>query len=469
MPANHQDLFGPIELTIIEGKRVMADAVALSGGRPDITPQIVRAENPFLARLGIPTFLFWGFVGTLVFMIGDGVESAYLSPFLVEGGITEKSVAVLFTVYGVAAAISSWLSGALSEVMGPRRVMMLGVAIWLVFQVLFLTLAVPTRNYNLMLLFYGLRGFGYPLFVFGFLVWIVLTVSLSRLGSACGWFWFAFTGGLPTLGSVFARISIPIVGAYVTLWLALTTVVLGAMIAMFGIRDNRGAHVEHKPGYSPMKTLFASLSIVRYHPKVGLGSIVRAINTASEFGLLVMLPIYFTETLHFTLGQWLEVTACIFTSNIVGNLLSGIVSDWLTWRRTIMFVGGVGSAISTILLYAVPTHFGPDGMFLTMVAGGFYGVTLAGYVPLSALMPYLAPENKAAAMSMLNLGAGMSVWIGPAIVAIFLSSIGVFGVMCIYSGFYLISAVISNYLTLSPEVEAEVAADKAAGRIVGGH
>jgi len=45
----------------------------------------------------------------------------------------------------------------------------------------------------------------------------------------------------------------------------------------------------------------------------------------------------------------------------------------------------------------------------------------------------------------------------------------VFGVMCIYSGAYLISAVISNYLTLSPEVEAEVAADKAAGRIVGGH
>ena len=49
MPANHQDLFGPIELTIIEGKRVMVDAVALSGGRPDITTQIVRAENPFLA------------------------------------------------------------------------------------------------------------------------------------------------------------------------------------------------------------------------------------------------------------------------------------------------------------------------------------------------------------------------------------------------------------------------------------
>ena len=452
----------------------MIEPAATSTNRAGVVPDdagadIVRAENPFLARIGIPTFLFWGFVGTLIFMIGDGVESAYLSPYLVKGGIGEQSVAILFTVYGVAAAISSWLSGALSEMIGPRRVMMLGVAIWVVCQVLFLTLAIPTRNYDLMLLFYGLRGFGYPLFVFGFLVWIVLTVSPARLGAACGWFWFAFTGGLPTLGSVFARVSIPIVGAYVTLWLALATVCIGALVALFGLRDDRGSTVEHKPGYSPLKTLFASLSIVREHPKVGLGSIVRAINTAPEFGLLVMLPIYFTKTLHFTLAQWLEVTACIFTSNIIGNLLSGIVSDWLSWRRTIMFVGGVGSAISTILLYEVPTRLGPDGMLLTMCAGGFYGVTLAGYVPLSALMPYLAPENKPAAMSMLNLGAGMSVWIGPAIVAVFLSTIGVFGVMCIYSGIYLISAVIGHFLTLAPEVQAEVDADRAAGRVVAGH
>ena len=452
----------------------MSEKAATSANRSrvvpdDDVPNVVRVANPFLARIGIPTFLFWSFVGTLIFMIGDGVESAYLSPFLVKGGIGEQSVAILFTVYGVAAAISSWLSGTLSEIIGPRRVMMLGVAIWVVFQVLFLTLAIPTRNYDLMLLFYGVRGFGYPLFVFGFLVWIVLTVSPSRLGAACGWFWFAFTGGLPTLGSVFARISIPIVGAYTTLWLALANVCVGAVVALFGLRDDRGSFVEHKPGYSPLRTLFSSLSIVRDHSKVGLGSIVRAIKTAAEFGLLVMLPIYFTKTLHFTLAQWLEVTACIFTSNIIGNLLSGIVSDWLSWRRTIMFIGGIGSAISTILLYEVPTHLGPDGMLLTMCAGGFYGVTLAGYVPLSALMPHLAPEDKPAAMSMLNLGAGMSVWIGPAIVAAFLSTVGVFGVMCIYSGTYLISAVIAHFLTLAPEVQAEIDANRAAGRVVAAH
>jgi methyl-accepting chemotaxis protein len=128
---------------------------------------------------------------------------------------------------------------------------------------------------------------------------IVVTVHPSR--PACGWFWFAFTGDLPTLGSMFARISIPVVGAYTTLWLALLTVVVGGVVALPGIRDNRG--------------------------------------------FLVMLPICFTTTLHFTLEQWLDGIACIFTSNMVGNLLSGIVSDRLTWRRTVMFIGGIGSAV----------------------------------------------------------------------------------------------------------------------------
>ena len=426
-------------------------------------------ENALLARIGLPTALFWGFVGTLVFMIGDGVESAYLSPFLVRRGLVEHDVAVLVTVYGVAAAISSWLSGALADVIGPRRVMMAGLAIWVVFQVLFLAIAIPSHSYGLMLLFYGLRGFGYPLFAFGFLVWIVITVHPNRLGSAVGWFWFAFTGGLPTLGSILARVSIPLIGSYSTLWLALGVVIAGGLVALLGVRDPSGSERRADAGEHPVRALFSSLAIVRAHPKVGIGCIVRAVNTAAEFGLLVMLPIYFTKVLHFTLSQWLEVTACIFSSNIIGNLLSGIVSDWLTWRRTVMLIGGLGCTVSTLLLYWVPTHYGPDGMLLTLAAGAFYGLTLAGYVPLSALMPYLAPEDKPAAMSMLNLGAGASVWIGPAVVALFQSRVGVFGVMAIYAGMYLGSAVLAWFLTLPDDVQRQLDADRAAGAVVGGH
>ena len=41
-----------------------------------------------LDRIGIPRQLFWGFAAVLIFMIGDGVETTYLSDYLQqpEGG-----------------------------------------------------------------------------------------------------------------------------------------------------------------------------------------------------------------------------------------------------------------------------------------------------------------------------------------------------------------------------------------------
>lgn len=72
-------------------------------------------------RIGIPRPLLWGFVGLLLFMIGDGVEAGYLAPFLESQGQSSTRVALLFTVYGVAVSISSWLSGPLSDMWGPKR------------------------------------------------------------------------------------------------------------------------------------------------------------------------------------------------------------------------------------------------------------------------------------------------------------------------------------------------------------
>src|SRR4051794_1944411 len=100
------------------------------------------AEQPrsLIERLGIHPPLVWGYVGLLLFMIGDGVEQGYLSKYLVldRGIATERNVPLIFTAYGIAVAISSWLSGALSDLWGPRRVMVIGLAIWVVFEVAFL-------------------------------------------------------------------------------------------------------------------------------------------------------------------------------------------------------------------------------------------------------------------------------------------------------------------------------------------
>ncbi|MGC1272080.1 MAG: MFS transporter [Planctomycetaceae bacterium] len=410
-------------------------------------------DRPLIDRLGIHPPLAWGYVGLLLFMIGDGVESGFLSPYLASKGFGEPDVAWIFTVYGVTAAISAWLSGALSDLWGPRRIMMLGLGIWTTCHVAFLLLGVSRDDYSAILITYALRGFGYPLFAFGFLVWITAVTPRYRLGTAVGWFWFAFTGGLPTLGSLVARYTIPEIGHYETLWVSLGLVLLGGAIALIGVREPTGRHRLAPPGENPVATVISSVSIAWRVPKTAIGCVVRVINTAPQFGFFVFLPAYFVKTVGFSEPQWLQLLSFMFLSNIIWNLLFGVIGDRLGWRRTVALCGGLGSAATTLLLYYTPATFGANYP-LAVLAAIAYGATLAGYVPLSALMPSLAPEHKGAAMSLLNLGAGASVWVGPAIVALFLPVVGVAGVMWIYAVLYLISAVLTLFLTL-PADEAD--------------
>ena len=415
-----------------------------------LTEDASAARTSFIDRIGIYPPLAWGYVGLLLFMIGDGVESGFLSSYLVYRGLSADKVAWIFTVYGLTAAVAAWLSGALSDLWGPRQVMGIGLLVWTLFEVAFLVFGVAPASYPLLLITYALRGFGYPLFAFGFLVWITAATPRERLGTAVGWFWFAFTGGLPTLGSLFASVMIPKIGHYATLWSSLALVVLGGLIALLGIREPTGKYRLAPPDEKPLSTLFSSISIAWRKPKTAIGCIVRVINTAPQFGYLVFLPLYFTTTVGFSEGQWLRLLSAMFLSNIIWNLLFGIIGDRLGWRRTVALCGGVGSAITTLLLYYTPQTLGANYP-LCVLAGILYGATLAGYVPLSALMPSLAPEHKGAAMSILNLGAGASVWVGPAIVALFLPTLGVAGVMWIFAGLYLLSAVLTLFLTLPDE------------------
>jgi MFS family permease len=130
--------------------------------------------------------------------------------------------------------------------------------------------------------------------------------------------------------------------------------------------------------------------------------------------------------------------------------LFGIIGDRFGWRRTVAYCGGLGSAITTLLLYYTPHTLGANYP-MTVLVGMLYGATLAGDVPLSALMPSLAPERRGAAMSLLNLGAGASIGVGPAIVALFLPAVGVAGVMWIFAVLYLVSGVMALFLTLPDE------------------
>ncbi|KAA6212640.1 MFS transporter [Streptomyces albofaciens JCM 4342] len=403
-----------------------------------------------ITRVGIPPTLARGYLGLLLFMIGDGVESGYLSPYLIDRGVPEPRVALLFTVYGIAAAVAAWLSGVLAELWGPRRVMWAGLVIWGAFQIVFLAAAVPLGSYPLMMLGYGLRGLGYPLFAYGFLVWIAGVAPRARLGTAMGWFWFAFTGGLPTLGSLVAGGLIPHIGAYATLWAALVLVAAGGLIALLLVRDEHGGKRPRTEGDGPLATLAGSVTILWRNPRVGTGALVRTINTASQFGFFVIMPVHFTRTVGFTLTQWLHLLSAMFATNIVANLLCGLIGDRIGWRRTIAWFGGAGCTVSTLLLFYVPQAAGAN-FPLALAVAAFYGATLAGYVPISALMPSLEPRHKGQALAALNLGAGASTFVGPAVVAAFAGPLGVEGVVWIFAGMYAVSTALTVFLKLPDE------------------
>ncbi len=409
-------------------------------------------RTPLSERLGMHPELAIGYLGLLLFMIGDGVEAGFLSPMLIDLHFTPSQVAIVFSAYGATAAVASWLSGTLSDIFGPRKVMWAGLLIWLAFELPFLTLGVAHTNYPVIVASYALRGFGYPLFAYGFLVWITAVTPERYLGTAVGWFWSARTGGLPTLGALLASYSVPFAGAYNTLWISVALVLAGGLITMFGVREKRGAQPLSATDEHHLTLLFSSVSIVWRHPKVGLGGIVATITTTSEFGFLVFLPIFFIHVIGFTLQQWLQVLSIMFATNVVANLIWGWVGDKIGWRRTITFIGSCGCALTTLGLYYVPHHFGAN-YTLAVLAGMAYGTALAGFVPIGAIMATLAPESRGAAMSIMNLGSGLSTFIGPAIAGVFLPLLGVSGVIWIFAFMYLMAAVISYTLRI-PGVRA---------------
>lgn len=400
-------------------------------------------NNQIFQKIGISKKLSWGYLGILVFMMGDGVEQGWLSPYLVEKGLSVQHSALLFTVYGFTIALSSWLSGVLSEIFTPRKTMFIGFVLFVISTVGFVGYGMRTLNFELMLVSYAMRGLGYPLFAYSFLVWITYESPKNMLGRAVGWFWFVFTGGLNVFGAYYSSWAIERLGYINTLWSSILWVSLGAF---FTLVLNKGHFKTASSSVSAVTELLKGITIMREEPKVFIGGVIRAINTTAQFAFPVFMPMYMS-LYGFTTQEWLQIWGTIFSANIAFNLIFGFVGDRLGWQKTVTWFGGVGCALTTLLFYYSPVLFG-NNFWLVMLCGVLWGALLAGYVPLSALVPSLVEKDKGAAMSVLNLGSGLSVFLGPAIVGLFIGVLGTSGVIWILAGLYFLSAILTGFVKL---------------------
>ncbi|MED4071644.1 MFS transporter [Priestia endophytica] len=408
----------------------------------------------FLDKIGIPRKIAWGYLGILIFMMGDGLEIGWLSPYLLDHGMTVQQSASLFTAYGVTVAIASWLSGVLVEAYGPKKTMLMGLLVYIIGTSSFIHFGISELAYGTMLITYAIRGLGYPLFSYSFLVWISYRSPKQKLGVAVGWFWFVFTGGLNVLGAYYSVWAIEALGHINTLWSSIFWVCLGAVLSLVINRDKLERKSNHD-NVSKLKELAKGFTIMKREPKVLLGGIVRTINTTSQFAFPVFLPTHMASH-GISTSTWLQIWGVIFTSNILFNVFFGLIGDKLGWRNTVIWFGGVSAGITTLLLYYMP-QLTQGNLTLIYIAGILWGASLAGYVPLSALVPSLVKEDKGAAVAVLNLGAGLPVFVGPAIVGIFIGPLGNEGVVWILVGLYFLSAFLTKFITLPEEEKASPA------------
>ena len=408
------------------------------------------SEQHILDRIGVPRALWWGYVGLALFMIGDGVESNYLVTYFVKDFKYSDLLAnniILF--YGVFVAIGSWLSGVLSSLLGPKRVMLIGAAVWAVLEVAFLALGLTSRSVPIILITYGVRGLGYPMFAFAFLTWINRAVRREDRATAAGWFWFMFTGGLPVLGTAVAAVAIPLIGQYATFWLSLVLVAAGAAIALVGAREAHGTERLTDDSTTVGEELRAGISVLWRYPKIGRLAAARCINTGAQYGFFVALPRYLQDKDHVPGGPAFSQTAYLifvvitFGANVVANPTWGKIGDRYGWRRTLTLAGGLGCAVTTLLVYFVPLAV-PGSFTLLAIVGALYGITLAGYVPLSALVTSIVPDGEQGnAIAVYALAAGASTVLGPLVYLLASPLLGTVGVMIAFAVLYVISALMT--------------------------
>lgn len=395
---------------------------------------------------GFPLSFFWGYVAVAVFMTGDGFEMAFLSKHIVDLGFTPSQAAMVITVYGLAAAVSAWATGVIAELITPQRAMAIGFIFWCVLHALFMVFGLGQNNYPLMLLFYGLRGLAYPLFIYSFVLLLVQKLPSKRVAAATGWFWAVYTLGMGAIGSFLPSLTIPAFGETGTLWFAMLWVFTGGIIAMLSLRRIEADRSRvGLPFNKKVEEMTRAVTILFSSKDIFFSCILRMVNTVSYFGIPVIMPILFVDRLNYTVSEWLLVWTVYSFVTIFTNIFWGIAGEYLGWMRQIRWFGCLGMALATLSFYYIPVN-ADHNIWLVLIPAVLMGIAIAAFVPMTSVFTTLEPNHKGAVLSVYNLSAGLSNCIAPAIAFTLLPLFDIAGVIWAYTGLYLFAGMLTFFI-----------------------
>lgn len=397
--------------------------------------------------LALPVKLLIGYLAIAFFMTGDGFDLAFLSKYLHDLDFSGAEISVVFSLYGLTAALSAWMTGVIAEVFGAKRTMFVGFVLWVLFHVLFLTMGIEQLNYQAILAFYGLRGMAYPLFLYSFVVIIVSNVKGTQVSPALGWFWTVYSIGIGVLGALIPSFTIDILGEKGTLYLALVFIAIGGVLALVSRADSAKVKTD-EPMMQRLSEIKYSVLLFK-NPHVLYACIIRVINTISLFGFAVIMPLMFVEELNFTTAQWLQVWAVFFGVTVFTNVAWGIIGEYIGWIVVIRYFGCLGMCASTLLFYFLP-HWIPS-IYIGYLCAVLLGIFVACFVQITPILTSLEPEHKGACISVYNLSAGLSNFLAPAIATVAMPWFGIKGVVYIYAALYFCAFLLTFLLKCDHE------------------
>ncbi|MFS7399054.1 RbtT/DalT/CsbX family MFS transporter [Carnobacterium maltaromaticum] len=398
-------------------------------------------------RIGIPSSLFYGYIGLVFFMIGAGIETSWFSAFLVSSGYEIQLVSVIFSLYGLFVAIFSWLTSFFVNIFSVRKVMIAGLIIYLVSAVILIA-GIYFELLPVIAVAYTLRGASYPLFAYAFLIWITLRSEFKNLGKATSWFWFSFNLGLTIISPLLASLLLKFSNSINILAVGMVMALLGSFLSLKVNRD-------HLPAFNNNKSILYEIQegimILFEYPRLAIGLVVKAINNIGQFGFVIMMPIFLVNH-GYSLSQWGIIWATTYVVNSFAGILFGNLGDYYGWRKIVCYFSGTLTALSCFLIGSVVFYF-PGNFFLLMLAFIVFSFGIAAFGPLSALIPAMALEKKTTALSVLNLGSGLSNFLGPVLVTVLFQKFDGFFVLAVFAVLYLLASILAIFLKTPEELK----------------
>lgn len=404
-------------------------------------------KEKIATKIGVPVVLFYGYVGLIFFMLGAGIETTWFSAYLVSAGHSIQLVSLIFTLYGLFVAIFSWLTSFFANIFSVRKVMWAGLVIYMI-STLLLILGLVGQVFQVIAGAYMLRGAAYPLFAYGFLIWITLRSQIKDLGKATSWFWLSFNLGMTIISPLLSSFLLNKTQPVIILVIGMVMALIGGYFALGANQDQLPVEKSSKNFGQEMKE---GITILFEYPRLGIGLVVKAINNIGQFGFVIMMPIFLVAH-QFTLTQWGLVWAITYVINSFAGILFGRLGDRFGWRKVVTYFSGTLTALACLLI-AVVLRFFPGNFFLLVVAFIIFAFGIAAFGPLSALIPAMAPAKKTTAVSVLNLGSGLSNFLGPILVTLLFQRLGGFFVLIVFAILYLLASILAVFLKTPWEIE----------------